>query len=500
MNETLAVMPAAFWIVIALLGGGLYWSVGNIPRGIGIPAATVIVTIAVWYVGDAIYNDYRDWHMMLFRKEILTKAWWQVAWFLATFLLLTPLMHNLINRPWLDRTSQALSMFRGGVQSPKFQRGLTITFCAVSGVWVCLVVGAVYRFQGKVLYYFFPYLGGYAGPWATIGVAGSGKDSFLALANYLQLMVGAIFGVVAALSTDARVRTLAALGVWLTWPYYIFDRTRKSILAIVAPGALAWVFLRLRAGMLMKTAALIAIFLLTSAWFGFVIAHRSDTMIMGAFMEEGFDLSKSSHEKHQGLNMYEELAWIVLLTSDGSYSPNWGQNYFANLVNPIPRSLWPGKPTIGLDYAIARGQGGAENVAGVYSTVSNGVIGQGLANFGLYLGPAFAAMLASLWACCLARLDLNGQKIGYLPLYGLGLILTFNMGRDITFLELYPFIFGYAICWWLNRQYGPRLPGGGPAPGSKQDFGRREHRYRTARVRSKPTAQAEPASPLKPGA
>src|ERR1035438_9928683 len=140
-------------------------------------------------------------------------------------------------------------------------------------------------------------------------------------------------------------------------------------------------------------------------------------MIMGAFMEEGFDLSKSSHEKHQGLNMYEELAWITLLTADGSYSPNWGQNYFANLVNPIPRSLWPGKPTIGLDYAIARGQGGADTAAGVYSTLSNGVIGQGIVNFGLYIGPTFAALLASLWVGCLARLDLDGQRIGFLPLY-----------------------------------------------------------------------------------
>ena len=42
----------------------------------------------------------------------------------------------------------------------------------------------------------------------------------------------------------------------------------------------------------------------------------------------------------------------------------------------------------------------------------------------------------------LARLDLNVQALGRLPLYSLGLILTFNLGRDITLLNLYPFVFG----------------------------------------------------------
>ena len=498
MIETLAVMPAPFWVVIALLGGGLYWSVGNIRRGIGIPAAAVIVTVAVWYVGDALYNDYRGELMQLFPPEILSKTWWQVAVFLTAFLLLTPLMHGWINRRCLDRTSQSLRMFKGGVRSPQFQRGLTIMFYATACVWVCLVIGAFLHFRENILYYFFPFLGGYAGPWITNGVAGGGQDSFLALANYLQLMVGALFGVVAALSTDSHIRGMAILGVLLTWPYYIFDRTRKSILAIIVPGILAWVFLRVRGGMLIKVAMLAGMFLLVNAWFGFVIGHRGDTMITAAFKEEGFDFSKGSEEKHQGLNMYEELSWITMLTSDGSFSPNWGQNYFANLANPIPRLLWPGKPTIGLDYAVARGQGGADTEAGVYSTLSNGIVGQGIVNFGLYIGPAVAAMLASLWVSWLARLDLDGQRIGFLPLYGLGLILTFNMGRDITFLELYPFVFGYAICWWLNREYASHLQSGGPGP--KRSSDRKRHRHPRPIVRPDPQAQSEPSSPVKPAA
>jgi hypothetical protein len=33
-----------------------------------------------------------------------------------------------------------------------------------------------------------------------------------------------------------------------------------------------------------------------------------------------------------------------------------------------------------------------------------------------------------------------------------GMVLTFNMGRDITLLVLYPFVFGYLILIWRDRQ------------------------------------------------
>jgi hypothetical protein len=46
-------------------------------------------------------------------------------------------------------------------------------------------------------------------------------------------------------------------------------------------------------------------------------------------------------------------------------------------VNPIPRGLWKDKPLIGIDYAIARGQGweAVDAQAGVGATISTGMIG-----------------------------------------------------------------------------------------------------------------------------
>jgi hypothetical protein len=76
--------------------------------------------------------------------------------------------------------------------------------------------------------------------------------------------------------------------------------------------------------------------------------------------------------------MLEDLAWINSFIDKGTYAINYGQRYFAELVNPIPRGLWQGKPLIGIDYAIARGQlyGDQElGEAGVGATISTGMIG-----------------------------------------------------------------------------------------------------------------------------
>lgn len=452
MLDTLFSFPFEYWLVMALLAMGFIGSAKGLKNGLGIPVGAVLLTVLVWYVGDVIYNDYQYHHMKLFPAEVLIDSWWQVIVFVFVFLVASSILHKSINGRYLKFGSKIYLFYRHGVRNSHFQRGLTILFRAGMLVWIALLFVAMFRFKGDFGYYLFPYIGAHPGPWVTASLGG-GVDTLLALANYLQLMVGSLFGVVAALSTNARIRRFAFIGVLLIWPYYIFDRTRKFILVVVLPGFCSWIFMRLRGGWLKKGAVVVIAFLFVNAWFGFIIANRSgDSTVTKAFFDSGFDFTAASEEKHQGLNMFEELAWIMLLTSNGSYSPPAGGNYLANLVNPIPRSLWPSKPTIGLDYAIARGQGGAPTGAGVYSTLSEGVVGQGVVNFGSYIGPAFAALLMSLWAVWLARLDLLGDRIGYLPLYGLGLVLTFTMGRDITFLELYPFMFGFGICWWLNRR------------------------------------------------
>jgi hypothetical protein len=451
--NTIIILPAAFWVVLILLAGGVFWAVGQLHNGLGLPVIVVLATVATWYVIDVFYNDYLHTYALEFSLWVLDEAWWEVALFLAAFLFLAPRVHQGINRRSLHRSSRIFQLVKGGWDQPQIQWGLERMLWGCLIVWAVLSLVAVFRLQDQVLYYFCPYLSYLADPWQRDRI-GAGLDFLWTIALHFQMFIAAIFGVILALAKSPRLRALALFGVLTAWPYLVFGRTRNYMLAAVVPGILAWVFLRLRTHIVIKIAVLAVLFALVSAWFNFVMANRSDMEIATAFSQEGFNLQKNSDIHQEGLNMFEELCWINTFIGDGIYTPNGGQRYLAEIVNPIPRTIWPGKPLIGIDYAILRGQSfdGAEaSSAGVGATISTGMIGQGVVNFGRLLGPVFAAFLMSLWVAILARLDLFGEELGRIPLYGLGLILTFNLGRDITFLTLYTFIFGSVLVWLVGR-------------------------------------------------
>jgi hypothetical protein len=447
----LSILPFSFWVVIALLAGGGLWAFRRINDATGIPLLAVLATTAAWYVGDAFYNDYANNHAKIFTPGTLTGAWWQVAWFLTVILATVRPIHEWLNGPLLQRRSGVMQLFKHGVGYPAIQKQLNVLFIGCAAVWLILFVIALILLKGEIIYYLFPFLGYKANPWSH-GRIGSGFDAFSIIAVYLQLLVTSMFGVVAALATERRTRNLAFVFCLLSWPAFIFDRTRNTMLAMAVPAVLSWVFLRLRGGMWKKILVLLACFLVVNTWMKFVIANRSSMSITAAFHNKGLNLGKQEKVHNEGLNMFEELCWVSTFIDNGRYQVNWGARYFAELVNPIPRGLWHGKPLIGLDYAIARGHGDdADTQGGVNTTISTGFIGQGVVNFGRILGPAAAAILMSLWIAWLARLDLTVHALGRLPLYSLGLILTFNLGRDITLITLYPFVFGALTIWLLER-------------------------------------------------
>jgi len=452
----MSIYPFSFWVVIALLLIGLKWSIKRIKNGIGIPMLSVIVTVSVWYVGDALYNDYSNIYTVFFGPDILQNAWWQVAWFMVVFLAAAPHVHQRLNARYLGRESGVLRLARFGIDDPTLQQLLNFLFGVCVVLYTIIVLLAAIRLKSQILYFFSPYFGYKADPWTRERI-GSGFDALLSLAFYIQLLLTTIFGVVAAASNNKRICIFSVALCFLSWPYFLFDRTRNTILVVVIPATLCWVVLRIRGCILKKIFILCGCFILLDGWMGFIIQNRTSLSIAMALHEKGFNLKEDIRAHHDGLNMFEELCWIDAFIQAGTFEPDWGERYFAELVNPIPRALWHGKPLIGIDYAQARGQGfdgsgGKEKrQANIYATISTGLIGQGVVNFGTIFGPAAAALLMSIWVTILARLDLRVDKLGFFPLYALGLILTFNLGRDITFITLYPFVFGLAAVWFLDR-------------------------------------------------
>jgi hypothetical protein len=449
MLETLSLLPLPFWLVlVALVFFGLKaWRLVN--TGLGLPMLAVLLTVTTWYVGDVLYNDYSS-YLVETDKASLETAWWEVLLFVCVFGLLAPGIHRSFNRRYLGRPSRMVAMVRhGGLNSAKFQNQIDKACWLLALLWLAMMITALIRTDFDFKGLFLPFLGEKDDPWGRGRVGGSALDAVLALASYCQIALAATFGVIAALSCRPRTLVLAILICLLTLPGYIFDRARSYMLATLLPGFLSLVFLRIRANVFVRVAILAVGFFVLEGWFKYVIEYRAAGSIAAIFHAKIDFLDEDPEAgKHYGLNMFEELGYINFFIKDGSYRPNWGERYFAELVNPIPRALWPGKPLIGIDYAIARGlsyDDAGDSDAGVGGTVSTGMIGQGVVNFGGILGPVAAALLMSLWVAILARQDLLGAEPGRLFLYVLGLVLTFNMGRDITLLVLYPFCFGYLL-------------------------------------------------------
>jgi hypothetical protein len=448
MSETLSLLPLPFWLSLLALGYFGFKAWNERETTVGIPMLMVLFTVATWYGGDALYNDYTE-YLQTIGRTALDSAWWEVLLFICTFGILAPVVHRSSNRKYLGKRSNLLLLVRHGVTNANnFQTQIDSICWILALFWMAIMLIALVRtnfdFQGL----FMPYLGSKADPWSR-GRIGSGFDSLIALAGYLLIGLTAAFGVLAALATRPATRLIATTICLLALPTYIFDRTRSVMLATLLPGFCAWVFLRVRGGIFIRLAVLVAGFLVLEAWLKFVIENRSENSIAAAFQQElGSHSNETQNMKHLGLNMFEELGHINAFISDGSYRPNWGARYFAEVVNPIPRVLWPGKPLIGIDYAIARGMGYEDaggNQAGVGASISTGMIGQGVVNFGRFFGPVAAALLMAFWAALLARQDMLASETGRLFLYAIGLFLTFNMGRDITLLVTYPFCFGYLL-------------------------------------------------------
>jgi len=431
-------------------------------KGWGVPMGAVIATASVWYLGDPLLNDY-DGYVRSLGVVALTDAWWEVLLFFIALGVLVPVMNRKINKD-LGGESMIFQMMKNlTIDTDWFQDQVTLIARLLLIPWILLMILALIRTDFDVVGMFFPYFGPKAEPWGR-GRLGGGIDALYSLSSYVQIMLTALFGVAFALSKRSGTMTLSGVIYFLSVPFFLFDRTRNSMLAVLIPGFMALVTLRIRGGIVIRILVVIIAFIAVDKWMKIVIESRKTGISVAQQLQlqqnsdDPDDNTDNKHKtKHEGMNMFEELGYCNYFIDNGTYRPNWGTRYLAEITNPIPRVIWPGKPMIGIDWAIARGYGASASNAsassgGIVASIATGMIGQGVVNFGRILGPIASALLMAIWVAVLARQDLMGRDIGHLLLYAIGLVLTFNMGRDITLLVLYPFVFGWLLLWWNNKR------------------------------------------------
>lgn len=450
----LSLLPFPFYLCVAAISWIAWKAWCSREEAWGIPMLAGIITAGAWYLGDPLYNDYRG-YLFAFGEKAIDDSWWEILLFCVSFYLLVHVAGRIINKDFRDQKSNIFKMIRErSIDTVEFQDQVSAVGRLLLIPWLVLMVIGLYRTEYDYVGLFFPYFGEKCDPWSRNRIGG-GFDALISLGLYLQIMFTALWGVVFALTKRKFIFCLSGVIYFLTAPYYVFGRTRNYMLAILLPGFMALVALRMKGGLLLRLIMILVSFVTLESWMRFVIENRDKESIASAFQKGGVKDGEVKNRKHLGFNMFEELCYINSFIADGTYKVNWGERYLAELVNPVPRAIWPGKPLIGIDYAIARGMAyGNIDAAqgGVACSVSTGMIGQGVVNFGRILGPVFAALLMALWVALLARQDLKGRHISHLLLYAIGLVLTFNMGRDITLLVVYPFLFGWLLLWWNNRR------------------------------------------------
>ncbi|MCW1887319.1 hypothetical protein OKA04_21455 [Luteolibacter flavescens] len=413
------------------------------------PAVTVYGTVIFWYFGDYILSEPEDY--AVYDPHVVVIAFLQIALFLAAFRVFLP---SLAKRMGRDAQHARLNMARRGTLRPTgefspvfMNRTLVIAIAGWVGIFVC---GIYHNTDFWPALLWPPLHHEKLGMYPLTGV-GRGNSFLFAALGYLHILVCSMLGVLAIIARGPT-RWVAWAMICVTWPYFWFDRTRSKMLALLLPGFAAF-WLIDRRGIVVKSAVSALLFLFVQLWFSQVMSYRGNENL-----QDMASFESSKPVKHLGQDMMKELCWINTFIADGSYLPNWGERYLAEIVAPIPRALWPEKPLIGIDYAIARGFGGSDIGHGVFATVSTGMIGQGCVNFGRFPGAIVAGFLFATWAAFLSRLWHQRASPLRLALFLVGLGLTFNTGRDLTLLVLFPFLFGY-MATRLYERMRPQLAG-----------------------------------------
>jgi hypothetical protein len=414
----------------------------------------VYITVFAWYFVDPFIKPEQYDYLPSF---LLDESYGQVVLFLIAFRVFTPFATHRILR-W--RSTGVFATMRVGREQ---------VLIAAGSIWLVLFIIGIARMGGDVVGSVFP-LDGRAGPtmWGRGAVESSASGFLTSFAGYVFNAVTAFLGALVFFQRSTAWRLLAGAMFAITLPYFFLAGARSHFLAAVLPFILAYLFYG-RHLLILKLAILAIAFFCLNEGFKFVTAFRGTGFREVLASENPYELMDED-TRPSGLNMIQELCFVNTYLETGGGSPAYGARYLNELVNVVPRAIWPSKPLIGIDYAKWRGFESENDALGVNTTISTGMIGGGVLNFGQIFGPIAAGMLMALWTGVLIRWWEQRKSLLRLVLFMLGAGLTFNLGRDISLLVLWPVIFAYFFVrlteLWAMRRFGqvpqvaPAVPAG----------------------------------------
>src|SRR5215472_123544 len=333
----------------------------------------VYITVFAWYFVDPFLNPEQYDYLPSY---LLGESYGQVLLFLLAFRIFVPVATRwILRRPSTGIFDTHLT--------PKQILG------AAGSLWFVLFLIGIYRMGGDVMGAVFP-IDGRAGPtmWGRDALESGASGFLISSGGYVFNAVTAFLGVLIFFQRTISRRLLAGAMFAITLPYFFLAGARSHFLAAVLPCIITYLFYG-RHPLAIRVAILAVAFVCLDQGFRFITEFRGTGYRELLASENPYELVDKDLPQ-TGLNMIQELCFVDVYLGTGGTSPAWGTRYFNEILNFIPRAIWPSKPLLGIDYAKWRGFESENDELGVNTTVSTGMIGGGVLNFGRFLGPIAA--------------------------------------------------------------------------------------------------------------
>jgi hypothetical protein len=413
----------------------------------------VYVTVFAWYFVDPFLNPEQYDYLPAY---LISQSYGQVLLFLIAFRFFMPLAARWIVR---RRSTGIFAMQHFAPEQ---------ILIATGAMWLLLLFIGITRMGGDVVGALFP-VDSRAGAtmWGRGAIETSASGFLIASAGYMFNAITAFLGVLIFFQRTPFWRLVAGAMFVISLPYFLLEGARSHFLAAILPCIITYLFYG-RQLLILKLAVLAVAFVCLDQGFKLVTAFRGTGFRDLLAAERPYELVNEDL-RQSGLNMIQELCFANAYLGSGAASAAYGGRYLNELLNVIPRVIWPSKPFIGIDYAKWRGLEDPNSELGVVATISTGMIGGGVLNFGPIVGPMAAGIIMALWTGLLIRWWQQRNSLPRLVLFMLGAGLTFNLGRDITLLVLWPVIFAYCfvrlIEIWATKRFAavPQPPKQVPA-------------------------------------
>jgi oligosaccharide repeat unit polymerase len=304
-------------------------------------------------------------------------------------------------------------------------------------LWRMMLAGMAIGFGSLLIYVefnvlaFFEGLTGMTRRWSG-SLARERYGSWSTILYEMQMFLQAVIPLAVCLAAMRRApwfhRCVAALFVAWMVVRTLFTGARSSLvpIALCVAAAVFWrASPRLRKSLvIIGVPAALAGSLLLSA---IIVAGRN---------EGRFDVGAATSTDYVGYEMYRELLFIIRSEHDGLPLER-GMTYFTQLVNPIPRAIWPSKPVADAGLIMARAYGAVDRYGEPTMTTSPGFLGEAYLNFGflgLLIVPAVAGVVVRAWD---RLLPLAATSLPAFMVYATGLATMYQSGRSFNMSAFY---------------------------------------------------------------